>query len=249
MAGGRAGGALWGHLVYQDKAKNLAVKGTGDTITGPRSRHIEGNADIGGAAGTYALDVVDNSRTTSPDTFAIRLSTGYGASGPLGGGDITLNFPAPARERCRPPDSARLRGGSRHHTGPHDGDIAAGLETDEHTSPERVIGHVAGSPRRGPIRPSTCPVGGVENRHVAPSLVGHVDLVIDRVVGQAVGERARPRSDQHGQRGGNRRTLATVSTVRITRSASRSTTSIRTGTQVGDVQVPSPAIDVLVVET
>ncbi len=46
-----------------------------------------------GTAGTYVVDVADNS--ASPDTFAIRLSTGYSASGSLGGRNSTLHLRGP----------------------------------------------------------------------------------------------------------------------------------------------------------
>jgi hypothetical protein len=96
VAGGTTSEGLWGHLTYQDKGTNVSVKGTGVsayTVTGPTSRRIEGSADIGGTAGTYVVDVAENS--ASPDTFAIRLSSGYSASGSLGGGNITLHLRGP----------------------------------------------------------------------------------------------------------------------------------------------------------
>ncbi|HSH60047.1 MAG TPA: post-COAP-1 domain-containing protein, partial [Acidimicrobiales bacterium] len=98
VAGGTVDGALWGHLSYQDKAKNLTVKGTKVTayrVTGTTTRRIEGTADINGKAGTYVVDVADNKSAGKADTFAIALSSGYTASAALGGGDITLHLRAP----------------------------------------------------------------------------------------------------------------------------------------------------------
>jgi hypothetical protein len=97
VAGGIKNGAFWGHLEYIDHNTGLKVHGTGVTayaVTGPTSRHIEGTADINGAAGTYKTDVADNGEPgRGVDTFAITLSTGYTASNTLGGGNIQLHQP------------------------------------------------------------------------------------------------------------------------------------------------------------
>ena len=97
VAGGNKNGAFWGHLQYLDHNTGLKVHGTGVTayaVTGPTSRHIEGTADINGAAGTYKTDVADNGEPgRGVDTFAITLSTGYTASNTLGGGNIQLHQP------------------------------------------------------------------------------------------------------------------------------------------------------------
>jgi hypothetical protein len=75
----------------------MKVHGTGVTAytaTGPTSRHIEGTAEVNGVAGfTYQVDVADNGEPGRSDTFSIRLSNGYTASGTLGGGNIQLHKP------------------------------------------------------------------------------------------------------------------------------------------------------------
>jgi len=98
VAGGMKNGGLWGHLTYIDHgAGGPKVKGTGVTAyrgTGT-SRHIEGTADIDGASGTYAVDVADNGEPGRNDTFSLKLSNGYTASGNLAGGNIQLHGEAP----------------------------------------------------------------------------------------------------------------------------------------------------------
>ena len=98
VAGGMKNGGLWGHLSYIDHGSDgLKVKRTGVTAysgTGT-SRHIEGTADIDGASGTYAVDVADNGEPGRGDTFTIRLSNGYTATGNLAGGNIQLHGEAP----------------------------------------------------------------------------------------------------------------------------------------------------------
>jgi len=103
VAGGLKNGALWGHLTYLDHgAAGPKVKGTGvtayttpDPVKNPTLRHIEGTADIDGASGTYAVDVADNGEPGRGDTFTIRLSSGYTASGTLAGGNIQLHGESP----------------------------------------------------------------------------------------------------------------------------------------------------------
>jgi len=98
VAGGMKNGGLWGHLTYIDHgAGGPKVKGTGVTAyrgTGT-SRHIEGTADIDGASGTYAVDVADNGEPGRNDTFSLKLSNGYTASGNLAGGNIQLHGESP----------------------------------------------------------------------------------------------------------------------------------------------------------
>jgi hypothetical protein len=95
VGGGIKNGAFWGHLTYIDHGTGMKVKGTGVTayaVRGPRTRHIEGTADIDGQAGTYTVDVADNAHHgQGSDTFFITLSNGYRAGGPLGGGKIRLH--------------------------------------------------------------------------------------------------------------------------------------------------------------
>jgi len=103
VAGGMKNGAFWGHLSYIDHASGgPKVKGTGvtaytapDPVKNPTLRHIEGTADIDGASGTYAVDVADNGEPGRSDTFTIRLSSGYTASGTLAGGNIQLHGESP----------------------------------------------------------------------------------------------------------------------------------------------------------
>ena len=103
VAGGMKNGGLWGHLAYIDHgAGGPKVKGTGvtaysapDPLNHPTLRHIEGTADIDGASGTYAVDVADNGEPGRGDTFTIRLSNGYFATGNLAGGNIQLHGASP----------------------------------------------------------------------------------------------------------------------------------------------------------
>jgi hypothetical protein len=95
VAGGMKNGALWGHLNYADNGSNLKVKGTSITaylVLDPKARRIEGTAEINGQSGyAYQVDVYDSGGSKGSDTFTIRLSNGYAASGNLGGGDIQLH--------------------------------------------------------------------------------------------------------------------------------------------------------------
>src|SRR3989442_14428052 len=98
VAGGMKNGALWGHLSYIDHgAGGPKVKGT--SVTAYRGtgtlRHIEGTADIDGASGIYAGDVADNGEPGRNDTFSLKLSNGYTASGNLAGGNIQLHGESP----------------------------------------------------------------------------------------------------------------------------------------------------------
>jgi hypothetical protein len=98
VAGGIKSGSFWGHLQYIDHGSNgPKVHGTGVTayvVTGATSRHIEGSCEINGTGGfTYQADVSDNGEPGRNDTFVLRLSSGYSASGTLGGGNIQLHTP------------------------------------------------------------------------------------------------------------------------------------------------------------
>jgi hypothetical protein len=100
VAGGIKNGALWGHLAYHDHGNGMKVKGTAvtayaavDSVT----RHIEGTAEVNGQSGfSYQVDVADNGEPGRNDTFSLRLSNGYSASGKLAGGNIQLHQP-----RCK----------------------------------------------------------------------------------------------------------------------------------------------------
>lgn len=98
VAGGARMGQLWGHLLFIDHGPGgVRVKGTGVTayaVVDADTRHIEGTAEVNGQDGfTYAVDVADHGEPGRDDTFAIRLSNGYRASGRLEGGNIQLHFP------------------------------------------------------------------------------------------------------------------------------------------------------------
>jgi len=56
---------------------------------GPNARRIQGTAEINGKDGTYQLDVSDDESAT--DSFAIRLSNGYSATGDLKDGHIEIH--------------------------------------------------------------------------------------------------------------------------------------------------------------
>ncbi len=98
VAGGIKSGAFWGHLTYIDHGPGgPKVRGTGVTaylVVNDTTRHIEGTAEINGQGGfTYQVDVSDNGEPGRNDTFALRLSNGYSASGFLQGGNIQLHRP------------------------------------------------------------------------------------------------------------------------------------------------------------
>ena len=96
VAGGIKNGSFWGHLEYIDHGTGMKVHGTAVTAyspTGTTSRHIEGTAEMNGQGVKYEVDVADNGEPGNMDTFTIKLSTGYGASGKLGAGNIQLHRP------------------------------------------------------------------------------------------------------------------------------------------------------------
>jgi hypothetical protein len=107
VAGGCKNGFLWGHLEYVDHSFSppRRVHGTevlqyfADSGDPARTRWIGGRAEIDGASGFfYCVRVTDNGEGASaaPDMFAIRLSNGYTAAGPLVGGNIQIHNPNPA---------------------------------------------------------------------------------------------------------------------------------------------------------
>lgn len=92
-------GAAWGDLAYDDHGDGMTLKSTSITTYSPgptaNSRHIEGTAQVNGVDGyTFTAVVADNGDPGTKDTFAIQISNGYQASGPLGGGNIQLHQPA-----------------------------------------------------------------------------------------------------------------------------------------------------------
>src|SRR5438128_315034 len=77
---------------------DLVVNGQSTAITaytnlGGTVRRIEGTADMNGQSGTFMADVADNGEPGRADTFTLRLSNGYTASGTLDGGNIQLHSP------------------------------------------------------------------------------------------------------------------------------------------------------------
>jgi len=91
-------GRVLGHLTYIDHGPGGPhVKGTGvtayTTTTNPTTRHIEGTAQVNGEEGFhYQVDVTDNGEPGRNDSFTLKLSNDYGASGTLGGGNIQLHL-------------------------------------------------------------------------------------------------------------------------------------------------------------
>lgn len=92
-------GAAWGDLVYKDHGDGLTLQSTAITTYGPgptaNSRHIEGTAEVNGVPGyTFTAVVTDNGDPgANNDTFALQVSNGYQANGPLGGGNVRLHQP------------------------------------------------------------------------------------------------------------------------------------------------------------
>ena len=84
---------LRGVVFYHDHGTDLRMRSTSVSAyleKGPNARRIQGTAEINGKKGTYQLDVSDNE--SAPATFAIRLSTGYSASGELKRGRIEIHL-------------------------------------------------------------------------------------------------------------------------------------------------------------
>ena len=97
-AGEDADSAPRGEVVYTDDGfdGSLSVMSTSVTAyleKGPNSRRIQGIAQINGHEGTFQLDVTGDD--SAGDSFAIRLSNGYSASGKLKDGRIKIHT------RCR----------------------------------------------------------------------------------------------------------------------------------------------------
>lgn len=90
VSGGIRRGEFWGHLTFNDHGAKLKVKSTAvtdfqDDPTSANGRIIRYDVTINGAPGTATLRVVDNGEPGRNDIFDLRLSTGYHASGDLGG--------------------------------------------------------------------------------------------------------------------------------------------------------------------
>ncbi|MGH9415789.1 MAG: post-COAP-1 domain-containing protein [Terriglobales bacterium] len=101
--GGLRNGAYWGHLEYNDhgSAPPMMVKSTSITnyvVLSPSTREIDGTAEVNGQDGyTFQVIVSDNDNggegpgPNHADTFSLKVSNGYAASGNLGGGDIEIH--------------------------------------------------------------------------------------------------------------------------------------------------------------
>jgi hypothetical protein len=90
VSGGIRRGEFWGHLTYIDHGTGLSVKSTRVTNyipnpSVPDCRTISYDVEINGLPGTAVVDAWDKGEPGRDDFFAIRLSTGYRASGTLGG--------------------------------------------------------------------------------------------------------------------------------------------------------------------
>jgi hypothetical protein len=90
VSGGIRRGEFWGHLNYIDhgsgmKVKSTAVTGFEVSPTNSNSRIIRYNVTINGVPGTAIVEAWDKGEPGRDDFFSIRLSTGYFASGTLGG--------------------------------------------------------------------------------------------------------------------------------------------------------------------
>jgi hypothetical protein len=82
-----------GSLTYHDKAGDVKVQS--ETVTSlavsGKTATIKGTCTVNKVSGfTFTVDVTDNGESGSSDQFRIRLSNGYDASGPLGGGNIKV---------------------------------------------------------------------------------------------------------------------------------------------------------------
>ena len=90
VSGGIRRGEFWGHLSYNDHGAGLQVKATRVTgyATDPTDadcRLISYDVLINGFAGTAQVKACDRGEPGRDDFFSITLSTGYSASGTLGG--------------------------------------------------------------------------------------------------------------------------------------------------------------------
>jgi hypothetical protein len=87
---------LTGHLTYVDHATTKIVVHstsiTSYTIVNATTRTFTGTCEINGVGGfTFTCTVVDNGEPGTADTFSISLSSGYNASGTLGGGNVQVH--------------------------------------------------------------------------------------------------------------------------------------------------------------
>ena len=84
-----------GNVNYVDHGTGMHVKSTSITayvIVDADTRRIQGTAEIDGVAGfTFVVVVSDLGEPGKNDTFSISLSSGYAASGTLGGGNVQIH--------------------------------------------------------------------------------------------------------------------------------------------------------------
>jgi hypothetical protein len=119
VGGGIRSGAFWGHLNYVDHDTGMHVQGTGVTaytIIDDATRRIEGSCLIDGvdAGYSYVAVVRDLDEPGWNDTFCLTLSTGYAASGDLGGPNRTGGGNIQLHKNCPgPPPGADACNGGR----------------------------------------------------------------------------------------------------------------------------------------
>ena len=102
VAGGFRNGSLWGHLTYDDHGPSgprvRATSVDDYAFVNEVTRRISGQAEVNGMPGySYTVTVADNGEPGSADSFALKLSNGYAASGTLSGGNIQLHKPNPCQ--------------------------------------------------------------------------------------------------------------------------------------------------------
>ncbi len=108
--GGYLNGKLWGRMNYIDHDTRLHVKGTKITayeVISENCRRATYTGTAGGQSVTIVLEVCDNGEPGRDDTLRIQVSSGYTASGDLGGpgkggGNIQLHKP-----KCKNPKAAK----------------------------------------------------------------------------------------------------------------------------------------------
>ena len=85
---------LTGHFHYYDRGAGIDLKPT--EVTGYESgsgncRILSGTGPTNGQSVSFTVTSCDNGEPGRADTFSIRLSNGYSASGSLAGGNIQLH--------------------------------------------------------------------------------------------------------------------------------------------------------------
>ena len=96
-AGQVGSNAPTGEIEFNDHVSGLRMHSsaiTGYTVVDATTRKITGNTTVNGAAATFTLTVTDNGEPGRNDTFDLMLSTGYQATGTLGGGNMQVHTPA-----------------------------------------------------------------------------------------------------------------------------------------------------------